>query len=174
MNAQTVKDVVSGVEYRPEDRLVPTIDKLSLVAKYTSYYGLALTIAWIGLLKFTAPEAAAIAPFVAHSPLLGWTYSVMSQQEFSNMLGAVELAIAALIASKPWNQKLSALGGLLAIGMFLSTLSFMISTPGAVTGLIFGIVPALSVPGQFLLKDIVLLGVAGQLLVESLRSIKSI
>ena len=52
----------------------------------------------------------------------------------------------------------SAVGSLLAVVMFLITLSFVFTTPGWEEDLGF---PALSVsPGQFLLKDIVLLGVA--------------
>ena len=34
-------------------------------------YGLAIAVAWIGLMKFTAYEAEGISPFVAHSPLAG-------------------------------------------------------------------------------------------------------
>jgi reactive chlorine resistance protein C len=142
------------------------------VATYVSYYGLVLTIAWIGLLKFTPTEAEAISAFVSNSPLMSWTYEAMSHQTFSNVLGSVELVVAALIAMRPINAKLSALGGLLATGMFLGTLSFMLTTPGTFTGVIFGIVPTLSVPGHFLLKDTVLLGVALQVLAESLASIK--
>ncbi|HEY9677728.1 MAG TPA: DUF417 family protein [Drouetiella sp.] len=142
------------------------------IAKYSSYLALALTIGWIGALKFTAPESEAIAPFVANSPFMSWTYAVMSHQALSNILGGVELSVATLIALRGLNPKLSALGGFLATGMFLTTLSFIFSTPGAVTGVIFGIIPALSVPGQFLLKDTVLLGVALQVLVESFAAIK--
>ncbi len=142
------------------------------VAKYFSYFGLALTIGWIGLLKFTAPEAEGIAPFVANSPFMGWTYSLINHQVLSNILGSVELVVASLIAMRGINPKLSAVGGFLATGMFLTTLSFIFSTPGAVAGIIFGAVPALSVPGQFLLKDVVLLGVALQVLTESVKAIK--
>jgi uncharacterized membrane protein YkgB len=71
------------------------------------------------------------------------------------------------------SPKLSALGGLLATGMFLTTLSFIFSTPGAISGVIFGVVPELSVPGQFLLKDTVLLGVALQILTESIAAIRN-
>ena len=51
----------------------------------------------------------------------------------------------------------SAVGSGLAAGMFLTTLSFLVTTPGWEPNL--GGFPALSaMPGQFLLKDIVLLG----------------
>ena len=148
------------------------LKRLPQSAKYFSYYGLALTIGWIGLLKFTAPEAEGIAPFVSGSPFMSWTYGVMSHQALSNILGSVELVVATLIALRPVNAKLSAVGGFLATGMFMTTLSFILSTQGAIAGVIFGVVPALSVPGQFLLKDVVLLGVALQILAESLASLQ--
>jgi reactive chlorine resistance protein C len=149
-----------------------SVTALAKKATYISYFALALTIGWIGLLKFTAAEAEGIAPFVAHSPFMSWTYSVMSHQTLSNTLGSVELVVAALIVGRFLNPKLSAIGGFLATGMFLTTLSFMLSTPGAISGVIFGVVPELSVPGQFILKDTVLLGVALQILTESIAAIQ--
>jgi reactive chlorine resistance protein C len=54
--------------------------------------------------------------------------------------------------------------------MFLPTLSFILSTPGWETSL--GGFPALSVlPGQFLPKDVILLGAALWLLGKSLQDI---
>lgn len=94
---------------------------------------------------------------VANSPLLGWMYDFLSVRAFSNLLGVVEICIALMIAARPISAKLGAVGSALAVGMFLTTLSFLFSTPGWEFGL-EGF-PALSVlPGQFLLKDVVLLG----------------
>ena len=59
-------------------------------------YGLAVVVAWIGLMKFTAYEAEGISPFVAHSPLMSWVYGLMSVRGFSAVLGVVEVAIAIL------------------------------------------------------------------------------
>ena len=56
--------------------------------------------------------------------------------------------------------RVSAIGSGLAVGVFLTTLSFLFSTPGVAEPSVGGF-PAVSVlPGQFLLKDIVLLGAA--------------
>ncbi|HYO83283.1 MAG TPA: DUF417 family protein, partial [Bryobacteraceae bacterium] len=55
-------------------------------------YGLALVIGWIGLMKFTAYEAAGIQPLVANSPLMGWMYGFLSVRQFSAGLGVVEVA----------------------------------------------------------------------------------
>ena len=122
-------------------------------------YGLALVILWIGLMKFTTYEAMGIQPLVASSPLLGWMYSFLSIREFSAGLGVVECAIAALITLRPWFPRASAVGSAVAVLMFLTTLSFLFSTPGWEPSL--GGFPVLSSSvGQFLIKDVVLLGAA--------------
>lgn len=121
-------------------------------------YGLVLILVWIGGMKFTAYEAEGIRPFVENSPAFAWTYPVFGIQGLSNILGVVEIVVGVMIASRLWLPKLSALGSLLAAGMFLSTLSFLVTTPQAwVAESGF---PVISVPGQFLLKDVVLLGTA--------------
>ena len=120
-------------------------------------YGLVVVIAWIGAMKFTAYEASGIEPMVRNSPLLGWTYALLSVRGFSNVLGVVEIAIAALIALRPLSPKLAAVGSAAAVAMFVTTLTFLFSTPGWEPSL--GGFPSLAVvPGQFLLKDLVLLG----------------
>jgi hypothetical protein len=113
-----------------------------------------LVMAWIGLMKFTMYEAEGIHPFVANSPLMSWLYGPMSVRGFSAMLGVVEVAIANLIAARPFSPRASALGAALAVGMFLTTLSFPVTTPGVLEPSAGGF-PALSaLPGQFLIKDL--------------------
>jgi uncharacterized membrane protein YkgB len=107
-------------------------------------------------LKFTTSEAAGIQPLVAHSPFLSWLYSVLSVQGVSNLIGAIEIAIAVLLALRPVSAKASLIGSLGSIVTFLLTTSFLFSTPGAVQ-LNHGL-PVLGDAGQFLIKDIVLLG----------------
>jgi reactive chlorine resistance protein C len=83
----------------------------------------------------------------------------LTVRAFSNALGVVEVATAILIGLRYWSAKASALGSAGAVLMFLSTLSFLFSTPRWEPSL--GGFPALSaMPGQFLLKDVVLLGAA--------------
>jgi uncharacterized membrane protein YkgB len=131
---------------------------LEAAGKHVVRYGLVLVLLWIGGMKFTAYEASNIQPMVANSPLLGWTYQILSVREFSNALGLVEIAIAMMIAARPVSAAAAAVGSAAAVAMFLTTLSFLFSTPGWEPSSGF---PALSVaPGQFLLKDAVLLGAA--------------
>jgi uncharacterized membrane protein YkgB len=92
-------------------------------------YGLALVIGWIGMMKFTGYEAQGIELLVAHSPLLGWMYRVWTVRQFAAGLGVVEISIAILIALRPWSRKACAIGSAVAVLMFLTTLSFLFSTP---------------------------------------------
>ena len=133
--------------------------RVQALGSFVLRYGLVLVIGWIGLMKFTEYEAAGIQPLVAHSPLLCWMYGFLTVRAFSNALGAVEVAIAILIGLRHWSARASALGSAAAVLMFLTTLSFLFSTPGWEPSL--GGFPSLSaLPGQFLLKDVVLLGAA--------------
>ena len=137
-----------------------TSSRVEAAGRELARYGLVVVVAWIGLMKFTAYEAEGIRPFVANSPLLSWVYGPLSVQGFSAVLGVVEVAIALLIAARPLSPRVSALGSALAVGMFLTTLSFLVTTPGVWEPSAGGF-PALSgKPGQFLIKDLALLGIS--------------
>ena len=134
--------------------------QVEAVGRALARYGLVVVVGWIGLMKFTGYEAEGIRPFVANSPLMNWVYRLMSVQGFSALLGVVEVTIALLIAARPFSPRVSALGSALAVGMFLTTLSFLVTTPGVWEPSLGGF-PALSaVPGQFLIKDLALLGIS--------------
>ena len=84
--------------------------RVEAVGRELTRYGLVVVVGWIGLMKFTAYEAEGIRPFVANSPLMSWVYGLMSVRGFSAMLGVVEVAIALLIAARPFSPRASALG----------------------------------------------------------------
>jgi uncharacterized membrane protein YkgB len=145
------------------------ISRITALGYRVLRYGLALVIGWIGMMKFTGYEAQGIEPLVAHSPLLSWMYRIWTVRQFAAGLGVVEISIAILIALRPWSRKASAVGSAVAVLMFLTTVSFLFSTPGWEPTL--GGFPALSgAVGQFLLKDVVLLGAAIWSLGEALTS----
>ncbi len=134
--------------------------QVEAVGRELARYGLVVVVAWIGFMKFTAYEAEGIRPFVANSPFMSWVYGHLSVRGFSAVLGVVEVAIALLIATRPFAPRVCAVGSILAVGMFLTTLSFLFTTPGVWEPTLGGF-PALSaVPGQFLIKDLALLGIA--------------
>ena len=119
----------------------------------------ATVLGWIGAMKFTAYEAGAIEGLVQSSPLVSWLYQVFSVQGASNLIGTVEIATALLILLGTKFPKAALAGAAAAAATFLVTASFLLTAP--VTEPSLGGFPALSVvPGQFLLKDIVLLAAA--------------
>jgi reactive chlorine resistance protein C len=135
-------------------------------------YGLVVAIGWIAAMKATEYEAKGIQPLIAHSPFLSWGYSVWSVNHFTMIIGAGEITIATLIALRRWFPRASAFGSLGAVLMFLTTLSFIITTPGWEPSL--GGFPALSGDvGEFLIKDLVLFGAALWTLTDSLKAVYS-
>jgi uncharacterized membrane protein YkgB len=87
----------------------------------------------------------------------------------SNLIGAIEIAVAVMLALRPISAKASFVGSLGSIVTFLVTTSFVFSTPGAVQ-LSHGL-PALTGVGQFLIKDVVLLGASFWTAAEALGAV---
>jgi uncharacterized membrane protein YkgB len=132
-------------------------------------YSLIVVLGLIGLSKFTPGEAAGIMPLVSHSPLVSWLYSVTSTQGVSDLFGTVELVIVILLLLRPVLPAAGAIGGLLATLTFLTTLSFLLSTPGAFA---FNGLALLGDAGAFLIKDLALLSASLIVLGQSLASIQ--
>lgn len=133
--------------------------KLKNAGEIILRYGLVIILIWIGLLKFTNYESEGIKGLVENSFLMSWGYDLMSVHAFGALIGAIEIVLALMIATRSFNPKLSAIGSIGTIIMAIVTLTFILTTPPAwQKG--FGF-PFLSpMPGQFLLKDILLLGAA--------------
>src|SRR5215470_2604316 len=141
---------------------------LATAGRHLARYGLVVVIAWIGALKYTSYEATAIQPLIAHSPVFSWIYGAVSVRAFAALLGTLEIIAALLIAIRPRWPRISAVGSAMGVLLFASTLSFLFTTPGATAA---GGFPVLSVlPGQFLLKDLVLIGAALWTLGDSLAA----
>ena len=149
------------------ERLLALAEPISRIAPYVS---LAIIYAWFGGMKFTDYEAQGLVPLVENSPLLSWFYALLSVRGFSTFLGFLELSVGLLIVLRLVNPIFSAAGGLLSTGLFATTVSFMISTPGVVVPELGW--PAITVaPGQFLLKDVGLLAVSFWIFVNSLKAV---
>jgi uncharacterized membrane protein YkgB len=125
-------------------------------------YGLVAVLAWIGVGHIATP--AAIRALIVHSPLLSWLYGIFNVQALGYALGSAELLAALLIALWPLWPRVSAIGSAFALLLFCSTISFLFTTPGVVTR------GVLSMLGEFLLKDVVLLGVSLWTLGDSLEN----
>jgi uncharacterized membrane protein YkgB len=132
-----------------------------------SRYGLVVVLAWIGFGKYVKMESRVL---IEHSPLMSWIYHVFSVTTVARGLGTMEIVAALLIALRPIWPRLSAAGSALAIVLFLGTLSFLFTTPGVVATHAGGLPVLSALPGQFLLKDLVLIGVALWTLGDSLTA----
>jgi len=128
--------------------------QLESVGSNVLRYSLAFLLLLFGTFKFFRFEAEAIQPLLAHSPFLAWLPAVLGVQGSSVTIGVVELLSGLGIALGPWWPRAGALAGLVAIATFVTTLSFLVTTPGVLA-------PG-SDAGGFLLKDLVLLGAAIQ------------
>jgi len=146
----------------------PATARIERVGGLLARYGLVVVIGWIGLMKFTAYEANGIEPLVASSPLMSWLYDLFSVRTLSALLGVVEVAAAVLIALAPWWPRVSAVGSVIAVGLFVATLSFLLTAPGVFESSEGGF-PMLGTTGQFLIKDVALLGISGWTLGNALR-----
>ncbi len=163
-------DAESGAVTAPELAHLGT--SLSSYGKEAIRFSVAGVLGWIGAMKFTAYEAGAIEGLVASSPLTSWLYDVFSLQGAANLIGGIEIATALLIVAGARFPTAAIAGALGAIATFAITLSFLFSAPGWESSL--GGFPALSVvPGQFLLKDSVLLAVAVWLLGDALQRVRA-
>lgn len=131
------------------DRSVGKLVFLSLVAVFL----------WFGAMKFTAYEAEAIEGLIANSPFVSFLLDLFGRSGAAILIGTIELIIAALLAMRYVAPRFAALGAFGASATFLLTSTFFITTPGVFLPEIGPL--AISVlPGQFLLKDVVLLAVS--------------
>lgn len=169
---------------------------LRLLGKMDTYgaslmrLAIGIVFLWIGALKFVPYEADSITPFVANSPFMSFFYEHPQEYKahlthegelnvekrawqtanntygFSTGLGIVELLIGLLVLSNPISRRTGLLGGALAFGTPLVTLSFLITTPEAWVGALGDAqhgFPYLSGAGRLVLKDVLML--AGSLTV---------
>jgi uncharacterized membrane protein YkgB len=122
-------------------------------------YGLVIVLIWLGAMKFTKYESANIEPMVKNSPAVAWAYNAIGLGAMAGVIGGIEVLIGLMIAVRPVNARVSATGSLLAAVLFIVTLSFLFTTPGAWEPSYGAPFPSIA-PGQVLLKDVVLLGAA--------------
>ena len=141
---------------RPDGRALQLTSTGTAVLRY----GLALILLWIGFLKFQPYEAMAIMPLVAHSPFMAWMIASFGLGSTAHIIGTYEIGTAVLIALRPVSARLSTIGGVLAIVTFLGTLSFLFTTPAMALYAPDHAFPFFGMVGQFLIKDVVLLGAA--------------
>jgi reactive chlorine resistance protein C len=130
--------------------------------------GLATCFLWVGALKFKDYEVENAEVLVTASPLTSRLREELGAQKLARLIGVTQITLGSLIAAKPFAPRASAVGSLGAAGMMLGTLSFLATTPEAWQegqGM-----PQLSMLGEALLKDGVLLGACLLTAADSLRA----
>ena len=132
-------------------------------------FALATTFVWTGALKFTDYEVENAEPLVTASPLTSRFRQTLGAEKLARLVGVTQITFGSLIAAKAVAPRASAAGSLGAAGMMLGTLSFLVTTPEAWRPGPWGI-PQLSVLGESLLKDSVLLTASLVTAAESLRA----
>lgn len=144
---------------------VGTLNHLALLR-----WALVVVFLWFGGMKFTAYEANGIAPFIANSPIMSWLHALFGVQGASYVIGALELSTAAALIAGAFLPIFSALGAAMSVATYFITLTFFLSTPGVAEATAGGFPAISAMPGQFLLKDLVLLAASLTLLRASIRA----
>ncbi len=160
--------------------------------------GLVVVLVWIGGLKVYRYEDEGIVPFVANSPAMRFFYRqpsgeyrkhmnregdlVPANREwhekngtylFAHGLGTVIVILGVMIAVNPWLPRISALGSFLVLGMSLTTLSFLITTPECWVPSLGSSehgFPLLSGAGRLVVKDAIMLGAAMVTMADSAKA----
>lgn len=174
------------------------ISKLDTLGTHLMRLAIAVVFLWIGALKFAPYEADSITPFVANSPFMSFFYEHPEDYKahlthegelnaekrvwqtanntyiFSNGLGLVEILIGLLVLSNPISRRAGLLGGALAFGTPLVTLTFLLTTPEAWVPDLgddeHGF-PFLSGAGRLVLKDLLMLAGALPVMADSARQL---
>ena len=174
------------------------ISKLDTLGTHLMRLAIAVVFLWIGALKFAPYEADSITPFVANSPFMSFFYehpedykahlthegelnadkrvwqSANNTYVFSTGLGVVEILIGLLVLSNPISRRAGLLGGALAFGTPLVTLTFLLTTPEAWVpdlGDAEHGFPFLSGAGRLVLKDVLMLAGALPVMADSARQL---
>jgi uncharacterized membrane protein YkgB len=117
--------------------------------------GTVIILIWVGLFKFTAVEAGAIKGLVENHFAMSWMYNVMSVQQVSNFIGIFEVITGIALFVSLFFKRIGLYAGLASAIIFVTTLSFLITTPG-----VFKSVEGFPVTDFFILKDIPYLAIS--------------
>lgn len=150
-------------------QLIKTELFINNMAVTVSSLCLALVLIWFGIFKFTPTEAEAIVGFVKDSPLMSWLYKVFCISATSKIIGIIEIIAGITLLIGLLLPRIAFIGSGLAIVIFFTTCTFMLSTGGMVTK-----IDGLWVPsdlGSFLIKDLVAFGASLFLFGKSLNSL---
>jgi uncharacterized membrane protein YkgB len=165
-NMAVSKSPKSGSEPGADRALsVARADYIRYLGRFLALAGVVLPLLLIGGMKFTEVEIKALKPLIGGTPWLAWMYPVFGEAGTSYVLGVVEITTSLFLIVSPWWPIAAVAGGAFGTLIFLVTCSIMFALPIWEPTLGF---PALGPLGQFLIKDIALLGISLAILGENL------
>lgn len=126
---------------------------MTVIGELIARYGVVGILLAFGTFKFTNTEAQAIKPFIDNSPLFSWMNHLFDIRTISAIIGIIEIIAAIGIGARLISLDIAFYGSLLGCIIFLSTLSFLFTTPG-----MFVKTEWLWLPDGFIIKDLVLFG----------------
>jgi uncharacterized membrane protein YkgB len=100
---------------------------------------------------------------------MSWLHALFGITGASYVIGVLELSTAAALIVGAIKPFFSALGAAMSTMTFLITLTLFLSTPGVAEATAGGFPAISAAPGQFLLKDLVLLAASLSLLLASVQ-----
>lgn len=119
---------------------------------------------------FAAFEVEALKPLIGGTPWLAWMYAVSNPNGVSRLMGVIEISTAILLLASHWMPRAGVAGGALGALTLCVTVSILVALPVWETG--WGGWPALNGLGQFLIKDVALLGITLVVLGESTARVR--
>jgi uncharacterized membrane protein YkgB len=121
--------------------------------------GMIVMLLWAGSYKMTTPGAEGIIPLVSNSPLIWWHFKLFGPYIGSDIIGLTEITAAILLIAGYFRPIAGVIGGLITTGMFFTTSTMLVTTPGAIISVpgIHGM-RYMSLLGLFLFKDVIALG----------------
>ncbi|MFT4693817.1 MAG: putative membrane protein YkgB [Francisella sp.] len=141
-------------------------NNISYYSYATGLFSVIVILLWLGVFKFTSAEAEAIKPLVENHILMGWIYSILPTQTVSNLIGTAEIFVGiALIVGLKY-PKIGVFAGILASVIFITTTSFIFTTPG-----VFKIIEGIPKIDFFLFKDIALFGFSMMYVAKSMSKL---
>lgn len=130
---------------------------------------LVIVFLWFGCMKFTSYEANGNKELIAHSPFMSWMNPTFGIQGASEIIGVIELTTAAMLALGAFVPVASVIGAAMSCCTYVITLTFFVTTPGVFEPMAGGFPAISTLPGQFILKDLVLLAASITLLRASVE-----
>ena len=123
--------------------------------------GMIVMLLWAGAFKMTKPGAEGIIPLVSNSPLTSWEFKLFGPYRGADLIGLTEWTAAVLFIVGYFKPKAGIIGGIITVGMFFTTSTMLLTTPGAIIA-----VPGITHMrymnnlGLFLFKDVISFGVS--------------